>query len=96
MGQLNTRQIRPQRSSADEAWFHGGTLDGVTSRSNSYRKHQGIPDPNSTYKIRLRWLNGATAPASTTNAILAFVACQDYAELTAEETAMWCSPRPRG
>ena len=72
---------------ADEAWFHGGTLDGVTSRSNSYRKHQGIPDPNSTYKIRLRWLNGATAPASTTSAILSFVACQDYAELTAEVTA---------
>ena len=72
---------------ADEAWFHGGTLDGVTSRANSYRKHQGIPDPNATYKIRLRWLNGATAPASTTTAILAFVACQDYAELTAEVTA---------
>ena len=72
---------------ADEAWFHGGTLDGVTSRANSYRKHQGIPDPNAVYKIRLRWLNGATAPASTTNAILAFVACQDYAELTAEVTA---------
>lgn len=70
---------------ADEAWFHGGTLDGVTSRSNSYRKHQGIPDPNATYK--LRWLNGATAPASTTSAILAYVACQDYAELTAEVTA---------
>ena len=72
---------------ADEAWFHGGTLDGVTSRANSYRKHQGIPDPNAVYKIRLRWLNGATAPASTTSAILAYVACQDYAELTAEVTA---------
>ena len=72
---------------SDEAWFHGGTLDGVTSRANSYRKHQGIPDPNAVYKIRLRWLNGATAPASTTSAILAYVACQDYAELTAEVTA---------
>jgi hypothetical protein len=37
--------------------------------------------------VRLRWLNGSTAPASNTNASLQFVAVQDYQELTAEITA---------
>ena len=72
---------------ADECWFHSGTLDATSGRANSYRRHQQIPDPNQLYKIRLRWLNGGTAPASNTNASLQFVACQDYAELTAEITA---------
>lgn len=72
---------------ADECWWHGGTLDSVNARSNSYRRHQQIPDPNAKYKLRLRWLNGATAPASSTNAAVQYVAVQDYAELTAEITA---------
>jgi hypothetical protein len=72
---------------SDEAWFHSMTLDSTAGRSNSYRRHRQIPDPNALYKIRLRWLNGATAPATTTNATLQFVTCQDYAELTAEITA---------
>lgn len=72
---------------ADEAWFHSGVLDANTGRANSYRRHQQIPDPNALYKIRVRWLNGATAPASNTNASLQFVAIQDYQELTAEITA---------
>jgi hypothetical protein len=72
---------------ADEAWFHSGTLDAVTSRANSYRRHQQIPDPNAVYKVRLRWLNGGTAPATSTNAVVQFITIQDYAELTAEITA---------
>lgn len=72
---------------ADEAWFHGSVLDATSGRSNSYRRHQQIPDPNALYKIRARWLNAAIAPASNTNAVVQFVACQDYAELTAEITA---------
>jgi len=72
---------------ADEAWFHGGALDAATGRANSYRRHQQIPDPTALYKVRLRWLNGATAPASNTNAVVQFLAVQDYAELTAEITA---------
>lgn len=72
---------------ADEAWFHGGTLDATTGRANSYRRHQQIPDPNALYRVRLRWLNGATAPASSTNAVISFLSVQDYAELTAEITA---------
>ena len=72
---------------ADECWFHGGTLDATSGRANSYRRHQQIPDPNAVYKIRVRWLNGSTAPASNTNATMQFVAVQDYQELTAEITA---------
>lgn len=72
---------------ADECWFHSATLDATSGRANSYRRHQQIPDPNAVYKVRLRWINGATPPATTTTATLQYVACQDYAELTAEITA---------
>jgi len=72
---------------ADEAWFHSATLDAATSRANSYRRHQQIPDPNALYKVRLRWLNGSTAPASSTTATIQYLSVQDYAELTAEITA---------
>lgn len=72
---------------ADECWFHSNILDSATGRAFSYRRHQQIPDPNAVYKVRLRWLNGATAPATSTNALVQFVAVQDYQELTAEITA---------
>jgi len=72
---------------ADESWFHSTALDVATGRANSYRRHQQIPDPNAVYKIQLRSQNGATAPASNTNAEFQFVSVQDYAELTAEITA---------
>lgn len=72
---------------ADEAWFHGGTLDSTNGRANSYRRHQQIPEPNAVFKIRLRWLNGGTAPASNSNAVVQYITVQDYAELTAEITA---------
>lgn len=72
---------------ADEAWFHGGTLDSTSARTNSYRRHQQIPEPNAIFKVRLRWLNAGTAPATSTNASVNFLAVQDYAELTAEITA---------
>ena len=72
---------------ADEAWFHTATLDSTSARTYSFRRHQQIPDPNAVYKIRLRWVNGATPPVSTTLATVQFVSVQDYAELTAEITA---------
>lgn len=72
---------------ADECWFHGGSLDSTNGRSNSYRRHQQIPDPNAVYKVRIRWVNGTIAPVSSTAAVVQFVAVQDYAELTAEITA---------
>lgn len=72
---------------ADETWFHSSTLDSNGGRANSYRRHQQTPDPNARYVCRLRWVNGATPPASSTSATIQFIAIQDYAELTAEITA---------
>ena len=42
---------------SDEAYVHSRTLDATTGRSNSYVRHQQIPDPTATYKIRIRSLN---------------------------------------
>ena len=71
----------------DECWFHSKTLDSVSARTTSNVRHQQIPCPKCLYKIRLRWLNSGTAPASSTSASVRFVSCSDYAELTAEITA---------
>lgn len=72
---------------ADECWWHGSALDATTNRTNSYRRQTQSPDPNAIYELRLRWVNGATPPASSTNALVSFVTCTDYAEVTAEITA---------
>ncbi len=71
----------------DEAWFHGSVLDSTTTRFNSYRRHQQIPDPTALYRLRLRWLNSTTAPASSTNAAVQFINVNDFAQLTTEITS---------
>lgn len=71
----------------DEVWFHGKIMDSVTARNTSYVKHLQLPNPNAVYKILIHALNGSTAPASSTMVNMFFVACQDYAEVTAEITA---------
>ena len=63
---------------SDDAWFHGGTLDSNVIRANSYRRHTGTPDPNALYKLRLRWLNGGSAPASSTAAAISYLIVQDH------------------
>lgn len=70
---------------ADEAWFHSTTLDAVTARANSYRRHRQIPDPNALFKIKLGWTNATNI--SSANAVIEYISVQDYAELTAEVTA---------
>lgn len=72
---------------ADEAWFHGGTMDSNAGRTASFRKHKDIPNPNALYKIRIVSVNGGTAPASATTLTCPYICCNDYAELTAEITA---------
>lgn len=44
---------------ADEAYFHSRTLDATTGRTNSYVRHQQIPDPSAVYKLRIRSMNHA-------------------------------------
>lgn len=42
---------------SDECYFHSRTMDATTGRSNSYVRHQQIPDPSAVYKIRIRSMN---------------------------------------
>jgi hypothetical protein len=72
---------------ADECWWHSSAVDSTANRTNSFRRQLQSPDPNALYEVRLRWVNGATAPASSTNAVVSFITVSDYAEITAEITA---------
>eukprot|EP01031_Cornospumella_fuschlensis_P037939 gene37938-46092_t len=52
----------------DECWFHGRLMDTTAARSNSYVRHQQIPDPNALYRFRIRvrnrqYVNGISAVA---------------------------------
>jgi hypothetical protein len=69
----------------DDCWFHGtATIDGSAARANSYRLLIKSPDAAKRYRIRLRWANGATAPASSTNALITVLNAVEYQEMAAE------------
>lgn len=70
----------------DECWFHSRLMDSTNGRSNSYVRHQQIPNPNALYKLRLTARNVGT-PASATTWGIQYATVIDYAELTAEITA---------
>ncbi|WP_035445676.1 hypothetical protein, partial [Bacillus sp. UNC41MFS5] len=72
---------------SDEVWLHQRAMDSSSGRSNSYVRHQQIPDPNGLYKIRIRAKNLGTAPATATDFKFQFITAIDFAELTAEITA---------
>lgn len=72
---------------ADESWWHTSNVDAATGRQVSYRRQTQSPDPNALYKVRLRWVNGATPPATSTSAVASFLTVVDYDEITAEITA---------
>jgi hypothetical protein len=42
---------------SDECYFHSRAMDSTNGRSNSYVRHQQIPDPTAIYKIRIRSMN---------------------------------------
>ncbi|WP_265547319.1 ubiquitin-activating E1 FCCH domain-containing protein [Roseomonas mucosa] len=53
----------------DESYFHGRLLDNTAARSNSYVRHQQIPEPNALYRFRIRvrnrqFINGISAVAN--------------------------------
>jgi hypothetical protein len=53
----------------DECYFHGRLLDTTAARSNSYVRHQQIPEPNALYRFRIRvrnrqFINGISAVAN--------------------------------
>ena len=54
---------------SDEAYFHSRTMDATSGRANSYVRHQQIPDPNASYKIRIRSMNHGVWNDTITNAV---------------------------
>lgn len=72
---------------SDEVWFHSESADATVGRSNSYRRNSICPDPTASYRIRISWINGATAPASSTNAVFRFISAVDFLETNAEITS---------
>ena len=53
---------------SDEAYFHSRTMDATSGRANSYVRQQQIPDPNATYKLRIRSMNHGAWTDTITNA----------------------------
>lgn len=70
---------------ADEAYFHSRAVDSTAGRVNSYVRHQQIPDPNASFKIRVRSMNHAAwkavsgAVAGTGGVIRLTVTAHGYA-----------------
>ncbi len=70
----------------DEAWFATRGADTANGKTYNLCLTRNVPDPNETYYLQIRALNGAAAPASNTNLVLGAVCVQDINELTAEIT----------
>jgi hypothetical protein len=69
----------------EEVWFHNtDAVNGTGGRSNSSRRDVVVPDPNAVYKLRLRWVNGVTPPASSTDATVTFVLIVEGTEIDAQ------------
>lgn len=49
---------------ADEMYFHSRAMDSSAGRSNSYVRHQQIPDPNQQFKLRIRVANKGLLPVT--------------------------------
>ncbi|MFN3573617.1 MAG: hypothetical protein ACK4TR_08830 [Phenylobacterium sp.] len=60
------------------------SVDSANSRGSQLRLSRSVPDPNKLYKLRLRFRNLGTAPASNTNVDIYKVLVMDVQELTAE------------
>lgn len=69
----------------DETGFHVRTSDSTAARGNSYVRSTTVPD-SPFYKVRLRFVNGATAPASATTAYVGHVSADAFAETPVEVT----------
>lgn len=68
----------------DEIWWHAKSSDSPSGRTASFKRDTTIPDPNRLYKLRIRVVNGSTAPAAGTTVWLGHVACESYAEQAVE------------
>lgn len=71
---------------SDETVFHSKAVNSTASKTVSYISNSVSPDPTREYKIRYRFVNGGTAPASTTTITAGFVTAVDYSEIMVELT----------
>lgn len=71
---------------SDEVQFHTRSIDSTVSRTGSTTRNSVAPDPNLKYAMRIRIVNGSTAPASTTTMTSQFVTAIDYTEIQTEIT----------
>lgn len=69
---------------SDEVWFSSKASDTTTARSVGSVMNLVSPDPEGLYKLRIRFKNGAVAPASATTVTLQFALAIDYTEMQVE------------
>lgn len=66
---------------SDEVTFHNKGMDSSSQKTLSVLRNSVVPDPNRLYKLRYRFVNTGTAPASSTTITSAFVSVVDYSEV---------------
>lgn len=71
---------------SDEIWFSSKLADNTAARTVSTVMNLVAPDPEGLYKLRIRFKNGSTAPASATTVTLQFALAVDYTEQQVEVT----------
>lgn len=71
---------------SDEVWFSSKASDNAAARTAGTVMNLVAPDPEGLYKVRIRFKNGATAPASSTTVTLQFALAVDYTEQQIEVT----------
>lgn len=71
---------------SDEVWFSSKAGDNVAARTVATVMNIVAPDPEGYYKLRIRFKNGAVAPASSTSVTLQFALAVDYTEHQVEVT----------
>lgn len=82
-----TTQVFEVIAENDACRFSQRTIDSTVARLNPFRRDQNLPDPNLTYKLRVRATNLGVAPASNTNLTLSYAVVVDYNEIVVEISA---------
>lgn len=70
----------------DEAQFFSRSVDSASGKVGSFVLTRNVPDPNETYFLRARIVNGSTAPASAVIMTIAAICAQDINEIPVEIT----------
>lgn len=68
----------------DETNFRSVTVESTAAKPQGYRRNRKLPDPTALYKLRIRAVNGASAPASATTLTVDYVFIEDYSDSIVE------------